>query len=99
MSVQKKKQKPPNLRSRHQHKHYVGGSNEFGNSREEVRNQKRTAFTNYFKVAVESAAANWMRPKGGCSPGRQLEKTVGVDRCHVVMSHRRQGGREGADIH
>lgn len=97
MSVRKKKQ-TPNLRSRHQPKHYVGGSNEFGNSREEVRKKKRPAFTNYFKVAVESVAANWMRPGGG-NPGRQLEKTVGVHRCHVVMSRHRQGGREGADVH
>lgn len=59
------KKKSPNLGSRHQPKHYVGGSNEFGNSREEVRKKKRPAFTNYFKVAVESAADNWMRPEGG----------------------------------
>lgn len=62
------KKKTPNLGSRHQPKHYVGGSNEFGNSREEVRKKKRPAFTNYFKMAVESAAANWMREGGNGHP-------------------------------
>lgn len=93
MSVQQKK--PPNLRSRRQPKHYVGGSNEFGNSREEVRKKKKRGL---LSLTILKWLLSLRRPIGWSQRGG----TVGKDSRRSPVSccdEPSQTGRRGGSGH